>query len=73
MVKRKLVENTVKERVNRYTAHVAFHLYQMYEYQKQRRDAPGEDENGHVPTDDELRAEINRVAATLIRLMQVTN
>jgi len=73
MVQRKLVENTVKERVNRYTAHVAFHLYQMYEYQRQRRDAPSDDENGRAPTDDELRAEINRVAATLIRLMQVTS
>jgi hypothetical protein len=30
MAKRKLVEATVKERVTRYTAHVAFHLYQMY-------------------------------------------
>jgi hypothetical protein len=72
MVKRKLVEVTIKERVNRYTAHVAFHLYQMYQYQKQCRDMAAEDEEVRVPQDAELRSEVNRVAATLVRLMQVS-
>ena len=73
MVQRKnqLAESTIKQRVNHYTAHVAFHLYQMYGYAKQQRDASEGDQTVRVPTDLELRGEINRVAATIIEVMQV--
>jgi hypothetical protein len=72
---KKLDPNTVQRRITRYNAHLAFHLFQMYEYLNRRRkesdDAPDEEEV-HIPTDSEMRDEANRVAATLIRLMEVS-
>ena len=65
----KLSETTIHQRVNKYTAHVAFHLYQMYlkqksgESQRHVEDSPGE---------AMMRDEIQRVATTLIKLMEVT-
>lgn len=63
---KKLVERTIQERINKYTAHVAFHLYQMYQKAETApKDAP--------PQSEELmRDEIQRVARTLIRLMEVS-
>jgi hypothetical protein len=72
MIKRQLEESTVQDRTARYVSHVAFHLYQMYLNVKQRREDQLEDENVHVPDDAELRSEIDRVASTLIRLMEVS-
>jgi hypothetical protein len=66
MVKRKLEESTVQERLTKYNSHVSFHLYQMYTDQTRR--AQDQEETLKV---DHLQAEINRVASTLIRLMEV--
>jgi hypothetical protein len=71
MVKRSLDENTVKERMSRYSAHVAYHLYQMYGFRKEQQEAQAVDDGVHVPTDEEQGAEIARVASTLLKLMEV--
>jgi hypothetical protein len=72
MIRRKLAESTIQEHLTRYTAHVAFHLYQMYRYLKVQRDAHEQDEKNREPEDSELRAEINRVASTIVMLMEVS-
>src|SRR5579884_583366 len=69
MLERKLEDKTIQERMTRYTAHIAFHLYQMFlDWQRLMKEKET-DESVHVPSDGELRAEINRVAATLLQLM----
>lgn len=70
LVAKKLGETTIKQRVNKYTAHVAFHLYQMYEKKKRVDSEPGG--AAEAPTDDQMRDEIQRVARTLIKLMDVS-
>jgi hypothetical protein len=70
LVAKKLAETTISQRINKYTAHVAFHLYQMYE--RQRNVAKQADGAGESPSDTMMREEIQRVANTLIRLMDVT-
>jgi hypothetical protein len=72
LLKRALDESTVKERITRYTAHVAFHLYQMYRFRKAQVDAQATDDSVHVPSDDDLHLEIGRVATTLLKLMEVS-
>lgn len=72
LIRRNLDESTVRERVTRYTAHVAFHLYQLYGFKRRQMDAQADNENIHIPGDDELREEIQRVATTLIRLMEIS-
>ncbi|MBI4590257.1 MAG: hypothetical protein HY725_15600 [Candidatus Rokubacteria bacterium] len=72
LVKRNLEEATIRERVTRYTAHLAFHLYQLYRFAKTQRDAQPADESVHVPSEDELRLETCRVAATLLKVMEVS-
>jgi len=69
MVAKKLDENTVKERLGRYTAHVYFHLFKMYEYAQAAKKGHQDDETIHIPTDAELGGEINRVGITLLSLM----
>ncbi len=73
MIGRKLDENTVKARLTRYTAHIAFHLYQMYRSLKVKGESQTSDESVRVPDDTELQDEINRVSTTLIKLMQVAH
>jgi hypothetical protein len=58
-------ESEVERRINKYTSHVAFHLYQMFQASKQT-DADAD------TTDQRRRAEIQRVSATLIKLMEVS-
>lgn len=70
LLSRKLVETTIKQRINKYTAHVAFHLYQMFEKQK-KSTAQSKDEV-ETPSEVLMREEIQRVAHTLIKLMEVT-
>jgi len=70
--KNKLEEKTVKERMTRYTSHVAFHLYQMYRNVKTLREHPPEGEETSEPKDEHMQQEIDRVAATVIRLMEVS-
>jgi hypothetical protein len=72
LLRRKLEESTIRERNTRYTSHVAFHLYQMYEFQRSQRDASSTDPDIHIPDDRDLRLEIQRVATTLLRLMEVS-
>lgn len=68
---RKLVETEVQSRITKYTSHVAFHLYQMYKaLETMRRD--NSEEAPREPTPQEQRAEICRVAMTLLRLMEVS-
>jgi len=68
---RKLTENEVKSRLLKYTSHVAFHLYQMYQ-SAQSLVVTDDDESYRPPTPNEQRAEIHRVAMTLLKLMQVS-
>jgi len=70
---RKLEPASVKERVTRYTSHIAFHLYQMYlnlrtAQEKQRQVEP----DSPLPDPEQWKGEINRVGATLIKVMQVS-
>src|ERR1035437_1546762 len=70
LLSKKYAETTIQQRINKYTAHVSFHLYQMYLQKKEAEsDLTGESK---VPTDDQMRDEIKRVAMTLIKLMEVT-
>jgi hypothetical protein len=69
MVAKQLDENTVRERLARYTAHIYFHLFKMYEYSQAAKKQHDEDEGVHLPTEAELRGEINRVGITLASLM----
>lgn len=69
LVAKKLAETTIKQRINKYTAHVAFHLYQMYEKKKQVEAQP--DGNTEAPNEDQMRDEVQRVARTLLKLMEV--
>jgi hypothetical protein len=69
---KKLEPSTVKERVTRYTSHVAFHLYQMYLNYREQQDVQSKDPTVQLLTQEQMRGEINRVAATLIKVMQVS-
>lgn len=69
LLEKKLTEQAIQQRVNKYTAHVSFHLYQMYETKRQA-EAPGSGVD--APTDEQMRDEIRRVSHTLIKLMQVS-
>lgn len=71
MVKRKLVEATIKDRVNRYISHVAFHLYQMYGQYRKAMDVRPTDETIKPPSEPDMQAEINRVGTTIMKLMDV--
>jgi hypothetical protein len=70
LLAKKHAETTIQQRINKYTAHVAFHLYQMY---LKRKDAESQPEApGDAPTEEQMRDEIQRVARTLIKLMEVS-
>ena len=74
MIEKKLDEKTIQTRLTRYNAHVAFHLWQMYLDQNKKRDQDSNgEEDSNVPNEAQMRAEINRVAETLVRLMQVSH
>jgi hypothetical protein len=70
MIAKQLDENTVKERLARYTAHIYFHLFKMYEYTKAVKQQHEKDDSIHLPSETELRGEINRVGITLASLME---
>lgn len=66
LLARKMADTTIRQRINKYTAHVAFHLYQMYMGQiESRPQAAG------TLTEDQMKQEIRRVSQTLIRIMEV--
>ncbi len=74
LVAQKAAEQTIDQRRTKYTSHIAYHLYQMYlakEESQKKKDADPEDSDLRIPADDEMQDEINRVASTLIRLMDV--
>ena len=62
---KKHTEQEVERRVNKYTSHIAYHLYQMYQASQGRK----EDDLDAAET--RRREEIGRVAMTLIKLMEV--
>jgi hypothetical protein len=70
LLAKKYVEATIQQRINKYTAHVAFHLYQMYESQKQAKAESGN--AGDAQTEEQMNDEIKRVARTLLKLMEVS-
>ncbi len=72
LVRRKLVEATVKERSTRYVSHVAYHLYQMYGQFKKSSEAKSEDESARPPNEREMEAEINRVGTTIMKVMELS-
>lgn len=69
----KLDPATVERRVTRYTSHVAFHLYQMYLHSRACQEAVKNDPEAREPSTDEMNGEINRVAATLTKMMKVAS
>ena len=72
MVRKKLEESTIKERMNRYYSIVAFHLYQMYSEYRARLEEAGADTTVKVPSVEEMRGEINRVGTSLVRIMEIS-
>jgi hypothetical protein len=58
-------EQDVQRKVNKYTSHVAFHLYQMYQATIGKKDKDVD------AADAARRDEIRRVALTMIKLMDV--
>lgn len=60
-------ETEVERRINKYTSHIAFHLYQMY--QAAGKAVADANRDG---IDQRQRPEIQRVSATLIKLMEVS-
>jgi hypothetical protein len=70
LVSKKYAETTIQQRINKYTAHIAFHLYQMYLKKSEAERNPSDESK--IPTDELLRDEIKRVATTLIKLMEVS-
>jgi len=65
---KRLTETVIQQRINKYTTHIAFHLYQIYLKKQQMEAQPGSD----TLTEDQMRDEIQRVAKTLIELMEVS-
>ena len=64
----------MEEKKTKYISHVAYHLYQMYLHKddvRKKKVAGTESEDLREPQDEEMQLEINRVASTLIRLMEV--
>jgi hypothetical protein len=57
-------EQDVQKKLNKYTSHIAFHLYQMYQ------ETGKKDEDVDL-ADAARRAEVRRVAMTMIKLMDV--
>ncbi len=70
LLTKKLAETTIQQRKNKYITHVAFHLYQMYQNRKHAESSPVSTMD--APTDPMMRDEIQRVAHTLVKLMEVT-
>jgi hypothetical protein len=68
LIAKKNAETTIQQRINKYTAHVAFHLYQMFE----RKNKVKPDEESEGPSEDQMREEIQRVSRTLLKLMEVS-
>jgi hypothetical protein len=70
--KKKLGESDVSLRLQKYTSHVAYHLYQMHHAAQSHAAQDEESGGGRPQTAADQRAEINRVAMTLLKVMQVS-
>lgn len=70
LIAKKQAETTIQQKINKYTTHIAFHLYQMYLKKKQVSEQPAE--GLEAPNEDQMRDEIQRVSRTLIKLMEVS-
>jgi hypothetical protein len=68
VLNKKAAESTIQKNINKYTTHVAFHLYQMYQNRKALKDKGMEAE---AQTEEQMQAETHRVAKTLIKLMDM--
>lgn len=74
LLDKKADEQRMEEKKTKYISHVAYHLYQMYLHKddvRKKKEAGTESEELREPQDEEMQSEINRVASTLIRLMEV--
>jgi hypothetical protein len=74
LIAKKADEQRTEEKKTKYISHVAYHLYQMYLAKSEiheRIEKNPDDTDLHEPRDDDMQMEINRVASTLIRLMEV--
>jgi hypothetical protein len=60
-------EQDVQRKLNKYTSHIAFHLYQMYQ------ETIGKKDDDVDTADAARRAEVRRVAMTMIKLMDVAD
>ena len=58
-------EQDVQRKINKYTSHIAFHLYQMYQ------ETVGKKDDDVDVADAARRAEVRRVAMTMMKLMDV--
>ncbi len=58
-------EKDVERKLTKYTSHIAFHLYQMYQ------ETVGKKDDDVDVADAGRRAEVRRVALTMIKLMSV--
>jgi hypothetical protein len=70
LLAKKYAEMTIQQRINKYTTHVAFHLYQMY--LKKKEVETKKDSEIERPSEEQMRDEIQRVARTLLKLMEVS-
>jgi hypothetical protein len=68
---KKLDPSTLARRVTRYTSHVAYHLYRMYMDYRGLQDASKGDSSVEIPRFSQLKAEVNRVSVTLLKMMEV--
>ena len=74
MLRRKppLDPKTIKDRTNRYISYVAFHLYQMYGEKKRVESSAATLPDAPPPAGEkEMRAEINRVGTTVMKVMEL--
>ncbi len=71
LISKKHAETTIQQRITKYTAHVAFHLYQMS--LKKKETESSKDSMGESLTDEQMRDEIQRVSRTLLKLMEVSH
>jgi hypothetical protein len=74
LIAKKADEHRTEERKTKYISHIAYHLYQMYlakDSIRKEKEKAGDD-SIRIPADEEMQEEVNRVASTLIRLMEVS-
>jgi len=71
-VAKKADEKRTEEKKTKYISHIAYHLYQMYLHKDNVVKEKAKGAEVVEPQDDAMQDEVNRVAATLIRLMEVS-